>query len=658
MNTHRQTNSSPTVKRLLKNFKACALAVLLTFTATSKAELLFTSDGTAITITGSNPKATGTLVIPSAINGLPVTSIGEWAFDACRGLTNVTIPSSVTSIGESAFSDSGLTTIMIPNSVTSIGEGTFYGCTGLTRVTIPSSVLFIGESALADCSRLVSVTVDLANPAYSSSDNVLFNRKQTSLVAFPAGKTGVYTIPNSVTSIGDSAFFACGGLTSITIPSSVISIGDSAFEYCNALQTLTIPSSVTSIGYYAFSDSGLTSITIPGSVTSIGDYAFDGSDFLTNVTILNGVTSIGESAFDGCSGLTSVTIPSSITSIGYGAFAYCSGLTSVTLPSSITSIGIYAFSECTGLTSVTLPSSVISIGDFAFESCDGLTGVYFLGNAPTRGIGVFNGAINATVYYIQGKTGWGSTFAGRPTATFIPTLTPVITSAATATATVDQPFSYTITADNAATSFAATGLPAGLSINPDTGVISGTPTTVGSSSITINASNAGGIGSRTLLLTVNPLVPVITSAATATTTVGQSFSYTITANNTPTSLNATGLPAGLTVNTATGLISGTPTTVGSSTITINASNAGGMGSQTLLLTVSLPPMILINYNVTRNVFELMIKDEAAQEHTIEYSTDLKLWTPLETQAVGSTDLTQIDPQATTSRHRFYRVIKK
>ena len=370
------------------------------------------------------------------------------------------------------------------------------------------------------------------------------------------------------------------------------------------------------------------------------------------------VTSIGIYAFYECTDLTSVTLPSSVSYIGDGAFYGCSGLTSVTIPSSLTSIGQETFSGCTGLTSVTLPSSITSIGDYAFESCTGLTSLYFMGNAPTPGADVFSDAPDVTVYYMADKTGWSSSFADRPTATFIPTLTPVITSAATATATVDQPFSYTITADNAATSFAATGLPAGLSINPDTGVISGTPTTVGSSSITINASNAGGIGSRTLLLTVNPLVPVITSAATATTTVGQSFSYTITANNTPTSLNATGLPAGLTVNTATGLISGTPTTVGSSTITINASNAGGMGSQTLLLTVSLPPMILINYNVTRNVFELMIKDEAAQELTIEHSTDLKLWTPLETQAVGSTDLTQIDPQATTSRHRFYRVIKK
>jgi len=191
-----------------------------------------------------------------------------------------------------------------------------------------------------------------------------------------------------------------------------------------------------------------------------------------------------------------------------------------------------------------------------------------MGNAPTHG-GAVLPDVDGTVYYMAGTAGWSSYYGGFPTATFIPTLTPVITSAPIATATVGQSFSYTITADNAPASFAATGLPTGLSINSDTGVISGTPTTVGSSTITINASNAGGIGSQTLLLTVNPPVPVITSAATATTTVGQSFSYTITADNAPTSFAATGLPTGLSINPDTGVISGTPTTVGSSTITIN-----------------------------------------------------------------------------------------
>ncbi|KAB2653039.1 MAG: hypothetical protein DVB32_11015, partial [Verrucomicrobia bacterium] len=162
----------------------------------------------------------------------------------------------------------------------------------------------------------------------------------------------------------------------------------------------------------------------------------------------------------------------------------------------------------------------------------------------------------------------------------------------------------------------------------------------------------------TRTFTVNPRTPVITSATIATATVGQLFTYTITANNTPTSFNATGLPAGLTVNSATGLISGTPTTASTITLTIFASNVTGTGNQSLTLTVNLAPIITLKYERARSGFVLKVQDGATVTHTIEYSTDLKLWTPLETKAVGSTDLTQIDPQATTSRHRFYRVIKQ
>ncbi|MBA3708416.1 MAG: putative Ig domain-containing protein [Planctomycetes bacterium] len=166
---------------------------------------------------------------------------------------------------------------------------------------------------------------------------------------------------------------------------------------------------------------------------------------------------------------------------------------------------------------------------------------------------------------------------------------PVVSSAGTATATVGQTFSYTITASNSPTSFGATGLPAGLTINTATGVISGTPTASGTATVTISATNAAGTGSKTLTLTVNaapPVAPVVSSAGTATATVGQTFSYTITASNSPTSFGATGLPAGLTINTATGVISGTPTASGTATVTISATNAAGTGSKTLTLTVN------------------------------------------------------------------------
>ena len=184
-----------------------------------------------------------------------------------------------------------------------------------------------------------------------------------------------------VTSIRNSAFFGCSGLTSITIGNSVTSIEWCAFEGCSGLTSITIPNSVTSIGQGAFHGcSGLTSINIPNSVTSIGSGAFYDCSSLTSVTIPNSVTSIRNSAFFGCSSLTSITIPNSVTSIGNWAFWNCSGLTSVTIPNSVTSIGDYAFQYCKGLTSVTIPKSVTSIGDEAFDGVDLTTVVSLIEN--------------------------------------------------------------------------------------------------------------------------------------------------------------------------------------------------------------------------------------------------------------------------------------
>jgi hypothetical protein len=163
---------------------------------------------------------------------------------------------------------------------------------------------------------------------------------------------------------------------------------------------------------------------------------------------------------------------------------------------------------------------------------------------------------------------------------------PAITSATTATATRGTAFTYTITASNSPTSYNATGLPAGLSVNTMNGVISGTPTATGTSSVALSATNGAGTGTATLTLTVNPPKPVISSAASASGTVNTAFSYTITASNTPTSYNATGLPAGLSVNTTSGVISGTPTASGSTAVTISATNAGGTGTATLTVAIA------------------------------------------------------------------------
>ena len=276
-----------------------------------------TYEGYTFNVTGIDGAFSGCTSLTSVTIPDSVTNIGNYAFNGCTSLTSVTIPNSVTSIGDSAFSNcTSLTSVTIPDTVTSIGNA-FYNCTSLTSVTIPDSVTSIG-SAFYNCTSLTSVT-----------------------------------IPNSVTSIGSSAFSDCTSLKSVTIPDSVTSIGDYVFKNCTSLTNITIPDSVTRIGKYAFENcTSLTSVTIPDSVTSIGDYAFSSCTSLTSVTIPNSVTSVGSGAFCGCHYLKSVTIPNSVTSIGNSAFEYCTSLTSVTIPNSVTSIGDYTFSDCSNLKSV------------------------------------------------------------------------------------------------------------------------------------------------------------------------------------------------------------------------------------------------------------------------------------------------------------------
>ena len=323
-----------------------------------------------------------------------VTSIGYYAFWGCTNLRNIKIPNNVESIGDYAFYNcTSLTSVTIPNSVTSIGNDAFYGCSSLTSVTIPDSVTSIGYSALSSCTSLTSIEVSYDNENYSSVDGVLFDKDKTKLIQYPAGSNRtIYSIPNSVISIGSDAFVGCTSLTSVTIPNSVTSIGGSAFSGCTNLTSITIPDSVTSIGSYAFEDcTSLTSVTIGNSVTSIGGSAFSGCTNLTSITIPDRVTSIGSYAFEDCTSLTSVTIGNSVTSIGGSAFSGCTSLTSITIPDSVTSIGDYAFYECTSLKSVTIPDSVTSIGDYAFYECTSLKSVTIPNSVTSIGHNAFYG---------------------------------------------------------------------------------------------------------------------------------------------------------------------------------------------------------------------------------------------------------------------------
>ena len=215
-----------------------------------------------------------------------VTSISEKAFEACSGLTSVNIPNSLKRIEKGTFAGcKNLTSITIPNSVTSIGKEAFESCSGLTSLTIPNSVTSIDSQAFKGCSGLTSITVEEGNSEYDSRDNCnAIIETSTNQLILGCQNT---KIPNSVTSIGERAFYGCSGLTSITIPNSVTTIEWYAFDHCSGLTSLTIPNSVTSIGYNAFSNCfNLTSVTIPNSVTSIKSFAFYGNRNLSVVVSL------------------------------------------------------------------------------------------------------------------------------------------------------------------------------------------------------------------------------------------------------------------------------------------------------------------------------------------------------------------------------------
>lgn len=296
--------------------------ILLTLTFSILASLAFSHasfwyNGINFAIVdSSNAKVTsgytnvGSIIIPSSVPYLGqtynVTSIGTSAFNSCRGITSINIPSSVTSIGFCAFgSCTGLTTIIIPSSVISLGDFAFYGCTGLTTITIPSSITSIGHSTFNGCTGLTSIS-----------------------------------IPSSVTSIGDYAFISCVSLATITISSSVTSIGRSAFMDCAALINVESNNNFySSIDGVLYNKEYTILIQCPLSLKK-------------GITIPSSVTSIGDYVFFGCKGLTSIIIPSSVTTIGKSVFAFCTGLISITIPSSITSIGESTFDCCTALSEI------------------------------------------------------------------------------------------------------------------------------------------------------------------------------------------------------------------------------------------------------------------------------------------------------------------
>ena len=365
--------------------------------------------------------------------------------------------------------------ITFDGPVTSIGLDAFYNCSVLTSITIPNSVTSIGDWAFYDCSSLSDITLT----AHSIEE---FCRGKVNFLLTDNGVSNAarhlqindieiteLTISESVTSVGDYAFYNCSSLTSVTIPNSVTSIGSHAFYGCSSLTSATIPESVSSIGegatfqkctelkhvywnatnctieqnsngnyyppfsslnnleefkfgdnvtnipiYLCYKLAGLKAIVIPNSVTSIGTGAFSGCSSLTSVTIPNSVTSIGKYAFQDCSSLTSVTIPNSVTSIGTYVFQNCSSLISANIGNNVTNVRDYTFSGCSSLTSVTIPNSVTSVESSAFNNCKALNKITLPASIRSIGPNAFAGCTKLYDIYcfaMEPPTAYESSFA-------------------------------------------------------------------------------------------------------------------------------------------------------------------------------------------------------------------------------------------------------
>ena len=481
-------------------------------------DFTYTENNGAIAIIGYTG-AGGAITIPSTINDIPVTSIATEAFYDVTTLTGVTIPSSVTSIGDEAFAYCyGLSSVTIPTGVISIGQGAFMDC-AMTSVTIPSSVSSISGYPFGECFQLTAINVDPANLSYSSANGVLFDHSQATLLECPPGLVGSYTVPSSVTTIGEDGFAECYFLTDITIPSSVTSIGLWAFFDCWGMLAINVDSgnltyssangvlfdkAQTTLLQFPAANTG--SYSIPGTVTSIADYAFEEAH------------------------ITSVTIPQGVTTIGNGSF------------------------EGSSLTILIVPSSVTSIGDSAFAGCASLGSAYFDDNAPLTGSDVFDGVslLLDVIYYWPGTTGWGTTFCGIPTA-----VSPVAVSPSRSTVSASP---ASVTADGSSSSTITVALKNGYG-NPVRGITVTLAGSGGSSTISAasGVSDVNGLVTFTVQDTVVETTTytatdtsdsdlVITATATVSFTAGPASAVASTVSASPGSVTADGAtPSTITV---------------------------------------------------------------------------------------------------------------
>ena len=333
---------------------------------------------------------------------------------------------SVTKIGDRAFYGQDIETIVLPDTLKALGSDAFSFNDAVETVEIPGNVDSYAHS-FSGCSSLKEIKVATSNDTFESVSGVLMNEKKDTIYQYPAGKTGTYTIPESVKTIGASAFSGCT-LERITIPASVTDIGDGAFSHCDSLTTFnagnsktyvadggvlftkdkktlvaypngkageeyTVPNNVGTISAYAFAGSPLKKVTLPSSVRTIGAYAFTGSA-LTEIELNQGVNSVGQGAFEGCTALTKASLPSSLTRLGQSMFMDCTSLKEVSWAATTSSatIGISAFEGCTSLTTVQVPERTTTIDDRALAGCTSLTLFTIPDSVTTIGDNAFMGA--------------------------------------------------------------------------------------------------------------------------------------------------------------------------------------------------------------------------------------------------------------------------
>ena len=347
-----------------------------------------------------------------------VISIGNRAFIDCSSLIELTIGNSVTSIGDEAFEHCiSLIELTIPDSVISIGNRAFQSCSSLIEVTIPNSVTSIGVYAFMGCSSLIKINVDTDNNLFSSINGVLFNKNQTTLILYPEGKQGGYTIPNSVTSIGYEAFVHCVSLIEVIIPNSVISIGDFAFRGCSHLTSVTVhwvnPLHIDSNVFIYIATNTIALIVPPGTeedYTSAevwkgfyfeeisAPFAGECGDNLTwGYNVASGILNISG---------TGDMYNYNPSSLPWNSFSQ--KIRTFVLPDGITSIGDCAFFNCINLNDISIPNSVTSIGNYTFQFCSSLIAINVdTGNNNYSSINgvLFNKNQTTLIQYPGGKQG-------------------------------------------------------------------------------------------------------------------------------------------------------------------------------------------------------------------------------------------------------------